>query len=575
MSSVALRRFAKHLAALSAGVVLAMASGDISASAQVMMRSPNINIQSRVPSINPGAAMRVPGPGPGLAVRPALPNARFAPNLQTSCSPADRSASSECLRRPPATADGGSGTRTSRNGNLNKGKLDKGRLDNGKSAKAAQRREPTAKAAADPNTIANELVAEIDGSLSADQADALARRHGLRRISSQSFPLIGATIGLFRITDRSSVETVSRRLAADRSVRSVQPNYRYTLQQSATPTEGDPAQYALAKLRLPEAHKLAQGSNVTIAVIDSRVDLAHPEFDDAAFDAFDALGGDEKPHVHGTGVAGVIVSHKRLMGSAPYARIIAIRAFGVARTGGGPESNSYVILKALDYAALHGAQIVNMSFAGPNDAVVARAVVAVAAKDVVMIAAAGNAGARSPPLYPAAHPNVIAVSATDTGDQLLPASNRGRHIALAAPGADIFVPAPDGKYQIISGTSFAAAYVSGLAALVLERNPALKPETVRMVLTRTARDLGAPGPDDLYGAGEADALAAVEAVAAPQDAPALSAAPAAGLPREQGRDTTPARELGPAAAGSNAVTSNAAMATGGAPAADTPRPAQP
>ena len=110
-----------------------------------------------------------------------------------------------------------------------------------------------------------------------------------------------------------------------------------------------------------------------------------------------------------------------------------------------------------------------------------------------MVAAAGNAGPKSPPLYPAANPNVIAVSATDAQDRLFAASNRGSYIALAAPGVDIFLPAPDEKYQMTSGTSFSAAYVSGLAALMLERNPALKPNEVRAILMTTARDLGAPG----------------------------------------------------------------------------------
>jgi subtilisin family serine protease len=131
---------------------------------------------------------------------------------------------------------------------------------------------------------------------------------------------------------------------------------------------------------------------------------------------------------------------------------------------------------------------------------------------MVLVAAGGNAGAKSPPLYPAANPNVIAVSAVDASDKLFPASNRGAHIAIAAPGVDIFLPAPDGKYQMTSGTSFSAAYISGVAALILERNPALKPEQLRTILTRTARDLGAPGRDDLFGAGEADAFAAVSAV---------------------------------------------------------------
>jgi subtilisin family serine protease len=142
-----------------------------------------------------------------------------------------------------------------------------------------------------------------------------------------------------------------------------------------------------------------------------------------------------------------------------------------------------------------------------------------------MVAAGGNAGPKSPPLYPAAYANVIAVSGTDAQDRLFPASNRGGHIAISAPAADLFLPAPDEKYQVTSGTSFSAAYVSGLAALILERNPALKPDEVRALLTKTARDLGAPGRDDLFGAGEADAFAAVSAVATAPSIP-VAAVPA-------------------------------------------------
>src|SRR6266403_347173 len=462
--------------------------------AQSIMRSPNLNIQSRIPTINP----TVPRIDPNIAGRAVTAIAR-TPNLRTypACSYAYRNSDGECSNKPVLSTDGGSGGASGKNKDKNKN---------------SGPRRVVAQTALNLGAIAGEIVAEIDSSLSVTQTDELARRHGLARLQSQNFPRVGATIGLFRITDRRSAQTVSGELATEASIRSVQLNFRHFLQeQEAALTEGDPAQYALAKLRLPQAHTLARGANVTVAVIDSGVDVKHPELANAIADSFDALGSKEGPHVHGTGIAGAIVSHARLMGSAPAARILAIRAFAAAPNGG--ESTSYVILKALDYAAAHGAQIVNMSFAGPNDALIERGISAAVAKGIVMVAAAGNAGAKSPPLYPAANRSVIAVGATDAQDRLFAASNRGGHIAVSAPGVDIFLPAPDEKYQMASGTSFSAAYVSGLAALLLERNPALKPGEVRANLMKTARDLGSPGRDDLFGAGEADAFAAVSAVA--------------------------------------------------------------
>jgi len=477
--------------------------------AQGIMRSPNLNIGSRAPSFS--VAPRI---DPNIAGRAVIGVGRTIPNLKTyqGCGPADRDSDGGCSGKPDISAGGGAGGASGKTGN------------------SGQRRN-AALTAFNPGAIAGEIVAEINGTLSEAQADVLARHHRLVRVESQKFPLIDATIGRFRIADRRSFETVSRELASDVNFRSVQRNLRYVLQeQNKTElSEGDPAQYALAKLRLPLAHTLAHGSNVTIAIIDSGIDLKHPEFSNAVADSFDALGSKEGPHAHGTGIAGAIVAHARLMGSAPAARILAIRAFGA--TPNGAESSSFVILKGLDYAAAHGAQIVNMSFAGSKDALIERGIAAMAAKGILMVAAAGNAGPKSPPLYPAASVNVIAVSATDAHDRLFTASNRGGHIAIAAPGVDIFLPAPDEKYQMTSGTSFSAAYVSGLAALMLERNPSMKPAEVRAILTKTARDIGAPGRDDLFGAGEADAYAAVSAAA-----PGVPEVAASGTPAENASD---------------------------------------
>jgi len=394
---------------------------------------------------------------------------------------------------------------------LNQGPPDDGYTPRRGASKAKAKSKP---AATDNTYVAKEVLIEIAGSPTDAQADDIARRHRLTRVQSQNFPLTDSTFFRWRITDGRSVDAVVRELVAGGNVRAAQRNNIFKLQQNAPPaavkSEGDPLQYALSKMRLPEAHALSVGADVTIAVIDSGVDVTHPELAGVITGTFDALNNGEGPHHHGTSIAGVIASHARLMGTAPSSHLLAIRAFGSQKSGA--ESTSFLILKSLNYAIAKNAKIINMSFAGPHDPAMERGLAAAAAKDIVLVAAAGNAGAKSPPLYPAADRNVIAVTATDQSDRLFAQSNRGSYVAISAPGVDILSPAPDGKYQMSSGTSLSAAYVSGVAALIIARNPEISSADVRATLTSTARDLGPKGRDDQFGAGQADAFSAVSAV---------------------------------------------------------------
>lgn len=363
----------------------------------------------------------------------------------------------------------------------------------------------------------NEVLIEVSGTPTAGQVDALANRHRLTRVESYSLPLTGTTFFRWRISDGRSVNSVLNGLRADSAVLSVQRNFIFKANQSqvstANPgqiselTAGDPAQYTLAKLHLSRAHGLARGEKVLVAVIDSGIDVTHPELAGVIVDSFDTLSKPEPPHTHGTAIAGAIASHVRLRGVAPSARILAVNAFGA--TSDSAEGTTMNVLRALDWSVAHGARIINMSFAGPNDPALRRALAIVRQRGIVMIAASGNAGAKSPPLYPAADPNVIAVTATDAQDKLFVAANRGPHIAIAAPGVDILLPAPGAGYQVTSGTSFAAAHVSGVAALILERRPDLSPDQVKKILIATSKDLGPKGRDDLFGAGLADPYKAI------------------------------------------------------------------
>ena len=374
--------------------------------------------------------------------------------------------------------------------------------------------------------ITNEVVIEVAGRPSETRVEAMARRHRLTRIESHAFELTNSTMFRWRIPDGRSVRDVVRTLSADAAITHVQPNYVHVTQQDTV--GGDPAQYTLAKIRLPQAHSLAKGEKVLVAVIDSGVDVTHPDLVGVIAGTFDTFDPEEKPHTHGTGIAGAIASQARarLMGVAPSAHILAIKAFGA--TENSAEGTTFNILRGIEWAASKGARIINMSFAGPHDPVLQRALASAKQKGIVLVAAAGNAGPKSKPLYPASDPNVIAVTATDAEDKLFGMSNRGNHIAIAAPGVDILLPAPDGGFQVTSGTSFAAAHISGVVALMLERRPNLSPEAVRKILMSTAKDLGPKGRDDQFGAGLVDAFQAITA-AEPKPEPKSAAKPTAAV----------------------------------------------
>jgi subtilisin family serine protease len=360
--------------------------------------------------------------------------------------------------------------------------------------------------------LTTEMILDIPANVPTQALDAIAARHTMTRMETRSFPLLGRTLHRWRLDGGGTVTAMIRGLNGEPQVAGAQPNYVYELTQEVPAAPDAAVQYAAAKLRLAEAHRLATGNGVLVAMIDSGVDDSHPELAGAITANFDAASEGAKAHVHGTGMAGAIAARGAVLSGAPMARLLTVRAFGPRSAGA--EGTTFDIIKGLDWAAERGARVVNMSFAGPPDPRLHDALVRATRKGMVLIAAAGNAGPSSPPLYPAADPNVIAVTALDAQNRLFSGANRGTHIAMAAPGVAVLVPAPQGSYQLTTGTSVAAAEVSGIAALLIERNPALTPADVRKILADTALDLGPKGRDRDYGAGLVDAFKAVTAVRA-------------------------------------------------------------
>ncbi len=366
--------------------------------------------------------------------------------------------------------------------------------------------------------IKDEVVLQVDCDTPQAAIDAVARALRLTVAASQCLMQTHQNLLRMHINGGQTVADVIRALARFQIIAVAQANFIYhTMQDQVedpglagrTQEEGDAAQYALGKLGLIDLHKEVKGNNISIAVIDSQIDFKHPDLDGVFADQYDAVGGPaEKPHPHGTGMAGAIAAHHKLMGIAPSARIYAIHAF--SSNAASADSTTYNILKGLDWATTKGVRIINMSFAGPRDPSMERALKLAHDKGIVLIAAAGNAGPKSPPLFPGADPNVIAVTATDANDKIFSGANRGRYIAVAAPGVDILVPAPDDTYQLTTGTSVSSAEVSGIVALLLERNPSLTPEQVRKILEVSAKHPGTKERDDDFGSGLVDPSKAMQ-----------------------------------------------------------------
>jgi subtilisin family serine protease len=331
---------------------------------------------------------------------------------------------------------------------------------------------------------------------------------------------------LFEVPEGRSEIAALEALQQDRRVRLAQLNRRYfhtDMQSHRYQHTGEEKgrlareeaialpQYGPVKLALPEAHQLALGRNARIAVIDASLDTTHPDLKGAVIGSFDAVGGrDASPDFHGTAVAGIIRSRGIVEGAAPEANLLAVRAFRTVGAASVPETTTDVLIAAVDWAFKNGARIVNMSFVGTHDPVLQQLLAAAHHKGIVVVAAAGNGGPDAPAAYPAAYPGVIAVTAVDQSDARYVHANRGSYITVAAPGVDILAPVEQRGHAYVSGTSFAAAYVSGIAALLLERDPALDANAITELITMGADDVGPAGRDDDFGAGRANALTSLK-----------------------------------------------------------------
>jgi thermitase len=291
---------------------------------------------------------------------------------------------------------------------------------------------------------------------------------------------------------------------------------------------GDPLwnepQWGLLKIGMPLVWNRFSGSpQVTVAIIDTGVDPVHPDLSGSIVPGASVVGGTSGPdddHGHGTHVAGVVAASifdgRGLNGVAPNCRIMPIKVLN--RDGRGDTGD---IVAGLVWAVNHGAKVVNMSLGGTGGSrALMDAVRYAQSKDVLIVAAMGNEGSNSQE-YPAGYPGVMAVGATDRDDQKADFSNYGSWISVSAPGVDILSTLPtrpvgvtrlEGKsvgQDVMDGTSMAAPFVSGVAALIRSAYPNLSAPQVKNRIERTSDDHGSPGFDEHFGWGRINAARAL------------------------------------------------------------------
>ena len=241
------------------------------------------------------------------------------------------------------------------------------------------------------------------------------------------------------------------------------------------------------------------GAGHRVGLIDGGVEATHEALRGNVVHAF-GCDGNPVSSVHGTAVASLLAgSAAAFQGAAPRAELFAADVYCGLPTGGAVEA----VAAALGWMVKERVPVVNISLVGPRNILLERAIAVLVARGHLIVAAVGNDGPAAPPLYPAAYKGVIGVTAVDAEHRVLLEACRGRHLALAAPGADLRAAdaADSTGYREVRGTSFAAPLVAGLLARLLDAPDPAASANALATLSAHAMDLGPRGRDDIYGAG--------------------------------------------------------------------------
>ncbi len=372
------------------------------------------------------------------------------------------------------------------------------------------------------------ILVRYENGVKADVMNDLLAREGLSLMGR----IEGLDVQVMAVAPGEELRVI-RRLQADSRIRYAEPDYIFS---AHTTTPNDPYyaayQWDMRKIHANDAWDVTTGtSSVIVAVVDTGVDLTHPDLQANVIGGYDFVNDDASPEDdqgHGTHVAGIVAAvgdnHEGIAGMAWGVKLMPLKVLN--SYGSGYSSD---IANAIIWAADHGADVINLSLGGPNGSSTLESSITHAYNaGALIIASAGNDYEKGNPVfYPAAYDHVLGVAATGDVDEHASYSETGFFVDVAAPGgnpADEFDANPNHwitsaywrgsghAYAQIAGTSQAAPHVSGLAALLLSIDSSLSNDQLQQIIEDTSVDLGTDGRDDFFGHGRIDAAAAVAAV---------------------------------------------------------------
>ncbi len=313
---------------------------------------------------------------------------------------------------------------------------------------------------------------------------------------SGEFPLssIGVDCLVYKVPEQENLDKVIQQLRADARVVLAQENQVFEGIQSSESDAFAKISYAPKLINADTAHRLATGKGVRIAVVDTGADKGHPDFNDQLLETANFVDGSDYSFAHdrhGTAITGVIVAKANdgagISGISPDAEVSVLKACWYPKSSDAKaQCSSWSLAKALDAAIKNKARIINLSLAGPHDELLSKLLETAHKRGINVVAA--TLEKQQQPGFPAELPFAIPVISTGPdGHVSQPAWLPQFPGVVVAPGVEILTTVPNDGYDLVSGSSLAAAHVSGIIALLLELKPNLSPDQIKELLLRNGK----------------------------------------------------------------------------------------